>query len=354
MLLFVPWRKIPDLLQDCKHEADVVARFQEQRRTWKAIVQGLDGRRPADVPSEEAFAYLTLRHISNLEMMSLKRDDKSAQVCTVAPVFANGMDFPEGVEASDDSDADFPHPQMGEEDGADEVEEGLSDAEEQSYHTQKATFPLLTTEVESILPRHDNLPTLVVGSEETRGAKQEEAYINSYLSIARHSLPSFSTTATETGFEGRPEESVGVGGPVNFLVQRILRAERSEQQRSKCCSRPPWQPGHKEGHCRGSSKARRDFHEGAHWSAAKPDNRLRVSPPPCREVAVDWHSDHCFLALRTMGARLEGRRVGEVGEVVAQAPTRRSFPIPHLGSWRMCDGGFTLGCRGLRSTLARA
>ena len=163
------------MLHDCKREEDVVARFQEQRRTWKAIVQGLEGRRPADVPSEEAFAYLTLRHISNLAMMSLKRDDKSSQACTVATAFVDGLEPPEDVEASDYSEADFPHPQMGEDDDADEVEGCMSDAEEQSHHTQKATFPLLAKEIESILPKHDNLPTLVVGLEEVHGTKQEEA-----------------------------------------------------------------------------------------------------------------------------------------------------------------------------------
>ena len=55
LLLFVPWREIPELLSSCKTEEDVVMRYHEQRRSWETIVEGLGVRRPADVPSKEAF-----------------------------------------------------------------------------------------------------------------------------------------------------------------------------------------------------------------------------------------------------------------------------------------------------------
>ena len=217
LILFVPWRDIPELLQDCKREEDVVALFQEKRRGWKAIVEGLQGRRPADVPSEEAFAYKTLRHIDNLELMSLKRDDQSVQACSFAPAFGDGVELPEDGEMPDCSEAaDFPYPQMGEEDGADELEGGMSDAEEQGHHTQKATYPLLAKEIESTLPRHDDLPALAAGLEEAHGTKKEEAYVKSYLSIARNSLPAFSTILAENGFEERLGDIAAAGGLVDL------------------------------------------------------------------------------------------------------------------------------------------
>ena len=70
MLLFIPWRSIPELLSGCETQDDVVLRYREHRRSWEELVEGLEGRRPADVPSKEAFAYLTLRRIANLKMMS--------------------------------------------------------------------------------------------------------------------------------------------------------------------------------------------------------------------------------------------------------------------------------------------
>ena len=219
LILFVPWRDIPELLQDCAREEDVVALFQEKRRGWKAIVEGLQGRRPADVPSEEAFAYKTLRHIDNLELMSLKRDDQSVQACSFAPSFGDGVELPEDGEMPDCSEAaDFPHPQMGEEDGADELEGGMSDAEEQGHHTQKAIYPVLAKEIKSTSPRHDDLWVLAAGSEAAHGTKKEEAYIKSFLSRIRNSVPAFLTIPAENGFEKRLRAIAAAGDLVDYLA----------------------------------------------------------------------------------------------------------------------------------------
>ena len=111
-----------------------------------------------------------------------------------------GVEPPEDVEISDCSDDDLPNPQIDDEDRADDCDEHLSDAEEQSYHLHKATFPVLSREIESVLPDHDDLPKLVAGLEESRGTKKEETYLENYLQTARSSLPAFSTTPAEKGF----------------------------------------------------------------------------------------------------------------------------------------------------------
>ena len=73
----------------------------------------------------------------------------------------------------------------------------MSDAEEQSYHLRKPTFPVLEREIESVLPQHDDLPKLVAGLGETFGTKKEQAYVNGYLNMAHSSLPVFSAKPTE-------------------------------------------------------------------------------------------------------------------------------------------------------------
>ena len=64
---------------------------------------------------------MTLRFIANLEMIALKRDEKSVQACSVAPVVADGFEPPEDVEIiCDHSEAEPPNPQIDDGEPADD------------------------------------------------------------------------------------------------------------------------------------------------------------------------------------------------------------------------------------------
>ena len=153
LLLFKPWRSIAELLGDCGQKQDVVELYAKTRSRWQAVVDGLGGRRPADVPSEEAFAYRALRHISNFEMMSLKRNEESIATCSKAPPTLDDVDFPEDMSSSESLQAEDAYAQCGrEDDNSQSDDEGMSDAEEQEHHTQRATFPPLIAHLPCVWP----------------------------------------------------------------------------------------------------------------------------------------------------------------------------------------------------------